>query len=130
MKSLVAVFLLSATLGCGEGGQVQPETADALRVRAEQGDADAQYNLGVMYDQGRGVAQDDAEAMRWWRLAAEQGLADAQYNLGVSYVTGEGVPQDYVQAHLWYNLAASRSTGDILERSVKGRDVAAATADP
>ena len=98
MKPLVAVFLLSVTLGCGEGGQVQLETADALRVRAEQGDADAQYNLGVMYDQGRGVAQDDAEAMRWWRLAAEQGLADAQYNLGVSYVTGEGVPQDYVQA--------------------------------
>jgi len=72
MKPLVAVFLLSVTLGCGEGGQVQLETADALRVLAEQGNADAQFTLGVMYDNGRGVPQDDTEAVRWYRLAADQ----------------------------------------------------------
>ena len=82
MKPLVAVFLLSVTLGCGEGGQVQLETADALRVRAEQGDADAQYNLGVSYVTGAGVLQDDTEAVRWYRLAAEQGVAEAQFNVG------------------------------------------------
>ena len=52
MKPLVAVLLLSATLGCGEGGQVQPETADALRARAEQGDAMAQFDLGLRYATG------------------------------------------------------------------------------
>lgn len=46
---------------------------DALRARAERGDADAQYDLGVTYVDGRGVSQDDAEAMRWYRLTAEQG---------------------------------------------------------
>lgn len=49
---------------------------------AEQGDADAQYNLGVMYGDGDGVPQDYAEAMRWYRAAARQGNASAQYNLG------------------------------------------------
>ncbi len=49
---------------------------------AEQGDAKAQFNLGVMYSDGRGVPQNDAEAVKWFRLAAEQGDASAQYNLG------------------------------------------------
>jgi TPR repeat protein len=77
MKPLVAGFLLLATLGCGEGGQVQPETADALRARAEQGDAEAQVSLGVKYSNGDGVPEDDAEAARRYRLAADQGLAEA-----------------------------------------------------
>jgi TPR repeat protein len=55
------------------------------RLAADQGDADAQFNLGVMYDTGRGVPQDDAEAERWYRLAADQGDANAQSNLGVMY---------------------------------------------
>ena len=73
MKPLVAVFLLLATLGCGEGGQVQPETADALRARAEQGDAEAQVSLGVKYGNGDGVAEDNAEAARWFRLGGGPG---------------------------------------------------------
>ncbi len=52
------------------------------RPLAEQGNADAQYNLGLMYENGWGVAQDYAEAVKWWRLAAEQGRADAQLGLG------------------------------------------------
>ena len=79
------------------------------RKAAEQGYANAQYNLGVMYDNGEGVPQDYQEAMSWYRKAAEQGNASAQYNLGVSYANGQGVPQDYVQAHKWINLAASRT---------------------
>ena len=67
-------------------------------------------NLGVMYDNGKGVPQDYQEAVRWYRLAAEQGDDYAQSNLGVMYATGKGVPQDYVQAHTWINLAASRTT--------------------
>jgi len=48
---------------------------------AEQGDAKAQYNLGIRYDKGRGVPENDAEAVKWWRKAAEQGHEDAQWYL-------------------------------------------------
>jgi TPR repeat protein len=68
------------------------------RPLAEAGDATAQYNLGVMYAEGRGVPQDDEEAAKWFRLAAEQGNAGAQNNLGVMYANGHGVPRDYREA--------------------------------
>ena len=54
-------------------------------VAAEQGHAEAQFNLGVMYDIGQGVKQDYFKAVEWYQKAAEQGLAYAQYNLGVMY---------------------------------------------
>ncbi len=73
---------------------------------AQEGDANAQYNLGVMYDKGHGVPQDFAEAVRWFRLAAEQGDAGAQFNLAFMYSNGQGVPQNYVLAHKWLNLSA------------------------
>ena len=56
-----------------------------FRPLAEQGHAQAQFNLGLMYDNGKGVPQDYAEAVKWYRLAAEQGYAYAQFNLGVMY---------------------------------------------
>ena len=75
---------------------------------AEQGNADAQFNLGVMYSKGKGVLQDSKTAVKWYRLAAEQGLADAQYNLGVMYDEGRGVLQDYKTAVKWWKLAAEQ----------------------
>ncbi len=75
---------------------------------AEQGLASAQFNLGIMYDFGRGHPQDDVEAIKWYRLAAEQGLASAQFNLGNMYDFGQGVPQDHVEAIKWYRLAAEQ----------------------
>ena len=61
------------------------------RKAADQGIAEAQFNLGVMYRDGQGVTQDYAEAVKWFRKAADQGNADAQFNLGVMYRNGEGV---------------------------------------
>ena len=75
---------------------------------ADQGNADTQYNLGLMYNNGIGVTQDYAEAMKWYRKAADQGNAKAQSNLGLMYDNGQGVTQDYVQAHMWYNLSAAK----------------------
>ncbi len=69
-----------------------------LRPLANQGNATAQSNLGLMYDLGQGVPQDYAQAVKWYRLAAEQGNASAQSNLGFMYANGQGVPQDYAQA--------------------------------
>jgi len=93
---------------------------------AEQGNADAQFALGVMYGNGDGVPQDYAVAMKWYRLAAEQGIARAQYNLGIMYGNGKGVPQDYVQAHMWFNLAASKGN----ETGRKNRDIIAKKMTP
>jgi uncharacterized protein len=75
---------------------------------AEHGDASAQCNLGVMYEQGRGVAQNYREAMRWFRLAAVQGNASAQSNLGVMYYKGQGIAQDYGEAMKWYRMSAEQ----------------------
>ena len=73
---------------------------------AEQGDANTQYNLGVMYANGQGVAQDDAHAVYWYRKAVEQGDASAQNNLGGMYAEGRGVDKNYAWAVYWYALAA------------------------
>ena len=78
------------------------------RMAAEQGNAAAQYSLAVMYTSGRGVIEDDAEAVKWYRLAAEQGYAAAQNNLGFMYANGEGVPKDDAEAVKWYRLAAEQ----------------------
>ena len=78
------------------------------RPLANQGLAVAQNNLGWMYDQGEGVAQDYTEAMKWYRLAEDQGNAAAQNNLGAMYINGEGVRRNYVQAYMWLSLAAKQ----------------------
>ena len=79
---------------------------------AEQGNEDAQFNLGVMYDDGRGVKQDDFEAVKWFRKAAEQGDASAQLYLGAMYGKGLGVKQDDVEAVKWYRKAAEKGDAD------------------
>ena len=76
MKLRVAAVTVLVALVVG--AQAQTPEIDALRARAEQGDAEAQFNLGVMYSNGEGVPQDDAEAVRWYRLAAAQGYARAR----------------------------------------------------
>ena len=90
---------------------------------AEQWDADAQFNLALMYKDGQEVPQDYKQAVRWYTKAAEQGDADAQFNLARMYAYGRGVPQDNVYAHMWFNLVAI--DGD--ESASKNRDIAAKT---
>ena len=79
---------------------------------AEAGDADAQYMLGKMYYNGKGVDKDDAEAEKWYRLASEQGYAAAQYGLGRMYKSGNGVEKDITEAVKWYILAAEAGNAD------------------
>ena len=83
------------------------------RPLAEQGDADAQKDLGVMYYTGQGVPQNYDEAVRWYRLAAEQGNVAAQSNLAEMYYIGEDVPQDYTEAAKWLRLAAESGDHDV-----------------
>jgi TPR repeat protein len=69
-----------------------------LRELADQGKARAQFKLGKLYDDGQGVAQSDAEALKWYRLSAEQGEADAQYNLEVLHFVSQGMAKDDAEA--------------------------------
>lgn len=78
------------------------------RPLAEQGNATAQNNLGFMYQNAKGVSQDDALAMGWYRKAADQGDATAQNNLGFMYQNGKGVPQNDVEAVGWYRKAVDQ----------------------
>ena len=79
---------------------------------AEEGNAAAQNNLGLMYDNGWGVPQDYKESVYWYRLAVEQGYEVAQYNLGLMYEKGKGVPQDDKEAVRLYRLAAEQGYAD------------------
>lgn len=83
--------------------------AAELRIHtplAQQGNAVAQFNLGVMNDFGHGIPKDAAKAVYWYRLAAAQGHASAQFNLGGMYFEGLGVPRDLVRASMWFTLSA------------------------
>ena len=113
--SAVAVFLATPAVGLAYGQQVSPDSSAALISAAEQGDARAQFNLGLMYDNGHGVPENDAEAVRWYRAAAEQGNAPAQFNLGFMYANGHGVPEDYVLAYAWMNLAGAQGVDEAQE---------------
>ena len=95
-----------------EESESTPEFIQSLWTRAEQGDAKAQYSLGVAYRKGDGVPQDYAKAAKWYRHAAEQGHAEAQYNLGVMYAEGRGVAQDYSEAVKWTRLAAEQGIAE------------------
>ena len=79
---------------------------DELLKKAERGDASAQNNLGICYDEGQGVEQDYEKAVFWYRKSAEQGNDSAQYNLALCYVKGQGVEQDYEKAVEWYRKSA------------------------
>jgi len=93
---------------------------------AEQGNANAQYNLGYMYEKGEGISQDYMTAVKWYRLAAEQGDADAQSSLGWMFAYGQGVIQDNYYAYMWFNIAASSGNKD----AVQYRDIVAGKMTP
>jgi TPR repeat protein len=75
---------------------------------AELGDAEAQYNIGVLFDEGAGVDQDLVAAADWYRRAGEQGFMDAQTNLGIMYYHGQGVDRHRHEASKWFRMAADQ----------------------
>ena len=79
---------------------------------AEQGDAQAQFNLGLMYDKGQGVKQDYAESVKWVTKAAENGSAAGQFKLGVAYLLGLSVQKDRTLAKEWFGKACDNGDQD------------------
>ncbi len=84
----------------------------ALRPLAEDGDADAQFNLGILHDTGQGVPQDYGRAARWYGLAGDQNHPTALYNLGLLYFEGKGVERDRTRALEFYRRAARHGDAD------------------
>ena len=123
MKILLTTFYLTIAVllgsaGVSWSGDFQKGTAayksgdyaTALREwdpLAKQGDTDAMFNIGLMYDKGQGVPEDNMIAVQWYRIAAWWGHASAQGNLSEHYALGAGVKKDFVRAHMWGSIAKS-----------------------
>lgn len=118
---LAKAKILQPCRGEAEGGNSEapaPEPAPApekpktkieeLRERAESGNAEAQYELGLAYFIGDGVQRNDSEGIKWYQKSAEQGHPNAQFNLACCYNYGNGVMQDRAKAVTWYQLAADQ----------------------
>lgn len=146
MKKYLLVLILMA--GLAGPGLAVPALADfkagveaankgawATAVReftplAEQGDSAAQFNLGLIYANGRGVAKNDIQALIWYSKAAHQIHARAQANLAFMYATGRAVPQDLITAYMWASLAMTHAKGSTREAAAKFRATLAAAMTP
>jgi TPR repeat protein len=102
------------------------------RPLAEKGSAAAEFNLGLLYYDGRGVSQDFTEAVQWFERSADQGYAKAQYNLGEMYAVGKGVKRDYVQSYKWLSVCAASGNDtcgqhrDLVEKKLKNSQLSTA----
>jgi uncharacterized protein len=112
--AIVLTLTICATAGPLEDGMAAYRDKDYAKAAslwtplAEKGDAAAQYYLGTLFAEGKGVAQNDATAFAWFERSAKQGNPDGQYNLGASYAAGTGVPKSYVEAAKWFQRAADQ----------------------
>src|SRR3989442_4785723 len=108
MRVLFVLTLLTALiLPSGQAPASPPIdiSAEDLHKQAAQGNAWAQHNLGVLYDNGRGVPQDYVKAQGWHEKAAAQRNTWAQHNLGDMYDDGRRVTKAYVKAYAWRDSA-------------------------
>jgi uncharacterized protein len=113
----------------------QHDYAQALkewRPLAEKGNAQAEFNLALLYFDGKGVPQDFEQAAEWFAKAADEGYTRAQRNLGEMYAIGQGVKKDFVQSYKWLSLCAvsgnetCASHRDWVAKKLKGSQLAAA----
>ncbi len=100
----VAFFQLAA-----QKAEIDQRPLEEVKAKAQAGDAESEYQLGLRYYNGESVAKDFAEAVKWFGKAAEQGFAPAQSDLGRSYLNGEGVPKDVAEAVKWFRKAAEQN---------------------
>ena len=108
---LPAVALAAGNFQKGFEAHLRGDYAAAIREwgpLAAQGDSAAQFNIGNMFDFGKGVKEDNVQAVYWYNKAAEQDNANAQYALGWMHENGEGVSVDLVKAYTWYKKAADQ----------------------
>jgi hypothetical protein len=128
---LVLVAIRPADAGPAQAGIAAynahdyPTAARLLLPLAQHGNPEAQTYVAFMFQNGRGLPQNNAAAAHWYRAASEQGVPVAQFMLGLMYDKGHGVPQDYVLAYKWLNIASARATPREREYWVRIRDAVA-----
>ncbi|MCH8262051.1 MAG: SEL1-like repeat protein [Proteobacteria bacterium] len=105
-------------------------SASDLQPLAVKGDSNAQFQLGALFYQGKGVQRDYTQAFLWYRRAAQQGNSDAQYSLGNMYLMGEGIKQDDYQARQWYEKAAEQGHGSAQHNLESLQRIAIAEPEP
>ena len=117
--SLLAISVMTSLSGCQREQTAQPDKTAARPLdpaaeldRAQNGDARAQFNVGMLYLKGEGVPQDYKEARFWFEKAARHGLADAQTSLATLYRDGLGTSADLAQAMQWFEKAAQQGNAD------------------
>ena len=110
--SVVSAPSVSPGMGRKESPSGASKEFEAQKMQAETGDAFAQYNVGVAYANGDGVAQDHASAVKWFMKAAEKDITEAQYNLGICYANGWGVTKDDSEAAKWFRKASDKGDAD------------------
>lgn len=121
--AIILVLVITFAICCGaqQLAQTTAQTRPAalssapvadLQQRAEAGDAQAQFELGHAYEDGKTVAQDDVKAAEWFRKSADQGNAQAENSLGVMYALGQGVARDREEAVRWYKKAAKQGAAE------------------
>ncbi len=128
---LMATFVFASGQACCSVSVIpSAEELQTLHAQADKGEAEAQFFLGMIYGNGRGVPQDYAMALTWYEKAATQGYAMAQYNLGALYFYGHGVPQNDVKAYMLWSLATIRFTDDLQKQAAEYRDKVATRMSP
>jgi len=105
---LIATAALLLGTAAHAGSQTTLPPLAELIPKGNQGNAVAQFAVGLMYEIGQSVPQDYAEAMKWFRKAADQGNVDGQIGVGALYFDGHGVSQNYAEAMKWYRKAADQ----------------------
>ena len=109
LKHFLLGFVVAIVLTTNAEAKFMDASINSVKAAAEQGDAQAQAELGYRYYCGdKGVYLNYETAVYWYRKAAEQGNATAQCNLGLCYSNGDGVKQDYTQAVYWFRKAAEQ----------------------
>jgi TPR repeat protein len=112
LRACVALVLIGTLAGCSDSPEDKLGNIfkDHL-IKAQQGDANAQLQVGLRYDWGEGVGKDVNQAATWYQKSAVQGLANAQFLLGDCYAKGEGVAKNDTQSVSWYRKAAEQGHG-------------------
>jgi hypothetical protein len=120
-------FVVAQEYATGEGAkQDLAQVADWYQKAANQGLAEAELNLGPLYNRGDVVSLDSAQAAGWYRKAALEESAEAQYKLGSKYAGGQGLPVNFVEVYYWLDLAASTWSGSHQQVAIQVRNTVAA----
>ena len=135
---VMAFFVFSAFAGDFEEGMKLYDSKDyekaviLFKKAAEQGNAQAQLRLGMLYANGQGVPVDDQQAVSWYRKAAEKKVVEAQFYLAVRYANGNGIAVDNVEAYKWLTISGkagfefSKLFREFLEKSMTPAKIAEA----